>query len=182
MSELQVASRYAKSLIDLATEQKVLDQVQEQMLLFVQVCHENPELVAVLKNPIISLDKKAAVLQGVFGSKVHKIVNAFFVLMVNKGRASLLLPSAKAYIAAYQAIKGIVIAKVKAASALSDDAKKQIIALVKSMGANEVVLETTIDPATIGGFVLQVGDKQVDATLRTKLNKLKKEFEQKVVA
>jgi len=92
------------------------------------------------------------------------------------------LPSAKAYIAAYQAIKGIVIAKVKAASALSDDAKKQIIALVKSMGANEVVLETTIDSATIGGFVLQVGDKQVDATLKTKLNKLKKEFEQKVVA
>ncbi len=182
MSELQVASRYAKSLIDLATEQKVLDQVQEQMLLFVQVCRENPELVAVLKNPIISLDKKAAVLQGVFGSKVHKIVNAFFVLMVNKGRSALLLPSAKAYIAAYQAIKGIVIAKVKAASALSDEAKKQIIALVKSMGANEVVLETTIDPATIGGFVLQVGDKQVDATLKTKLNKLKKEFEQKVVA
>ena len=182
MSELQVASRYAKSLIDLATEQKVLDQVQEQMLLFVQVCRENPELVAVLKNPIISLDKKAAVLQGVFGSKVHKIVNAFFVLMVNKGRAALLLPTAKAYIVAFQAIKGIVIAKVKVASALSDDAKKQIIAHVKSMGANEVVLETTIDPATIGGFVLQVGDKQVDATLKTKLNKLKKEFEQKVVA
>lgn len=182
MSELQVASRYAKSLIDLATEQKVLDQVQEQMLLFVQVCRENPELVAVLKNPIISLDKKAAVLQGVFGSKVHKIVNAFFVLMVNKGRAALLLPTAKAYIVAFQAIKGIVIAKVKAASALSDEAKKQIIAHVKSMGANEVVLETTIDPATIGGFVLQVGDKQVDATLKTKLNKLKKEFEQKVVA
>jgi F0F1-type ATP synthase delta subunit len=63
-----------------------------------------------------------------------------------------------------------------------NDAKKQIIAHVKSMGANEVVLETTIDPATIGGFVLQVGDKQVDATLKTKLNKLKKEFEQKVVA
>jgi F-type H+-transporting ATPase subunit delta len=182
MSELQVASRYAKSLIDLATEQKVLDQVQEQMLLFVQVCRENPELVAVLKNPIISLDKKAAVLHGVFGSKVHKIVNAFFVLMVNKGRAALLLPTAKAYIVAFQAIKGIVIAKVKAASALSEEAKKQIIAHVKSMGANEVVLETTIDPATIGGFVLQVGDKQVDATLKTKLNKLKKEFEQKVVA
>jgi F-type H+-transporting ATPase subunit delta len=182
MSELQVASRYAKSLIDLATEQKVLDQVQEQMLLFVQVCRENPELVAVLKNPIISLDKKAAVLHGVFGSKVHKIVNAFFLLMVNKGRAALLLPTAKAYIVAFQAIKGIVIAKVKAASALSEEAKKQIIAHVKLMGANEVVLETTIDPATIGGFVLQVGDKQVDATLKTKLNKLKKEFEQKVVA
>lgn len=176
MSELQVATRYAKSLIDLATEQKVLDQVNEQMLLFVQVCDENSELVAVLKNPIISLDKKVAVLQGIFSGKVHAIVNAFFAIMVNKGRSGILLATAKEFINTYQQLKGIVRAKVTTAVALSDGAKKEITAAVKSMGANEVVLDITIDPSTIGGFVLQVGDKQIDTTLKSKLNKVKKEF------
>lgn len=176
MSELQVATRYAKSLIDLATEQKVLDQVNDEMLLFVQVCKQNPELVAVLKNPIISLDKKVAVLQGVFGSKVHTILNVFFALMVNKGRAGVLLATAKEFINAYQQLKGIVKAKVITAVALSDEAKKEITAVVKALGAREVVLEISIDPSTIGGFILQVGDKQFDASIATKLTKLKKEF------
>ena len=54
MSEIQVASRYAKSLIDLAREQKVLDKVKSEMDLFIEVGKVNPQLLAVLKNPIIT--------------------------------------------------------------------------------------------------------------------------------
>ena len=182
MSEIQVSSRYAKSLIDLAKEQNALEEVNGQMVDFIAVCKANPLLLAVLKNPIIGLDKKAAILEEIFGKRVHKMVSAFFKIMVNKGRSGLLFATAKEFINLYNELKGIVKAKVTSAVALTEENKKQIIELVKSATKGEVILETKLDPKLIGGFVLQVGDKQFDSSLSSKLNKLKKEFAQKVVA
>ena len=181
MSEIQVASRYAKSLIDLAKEQNVLDKVKSEMELFIEVGKQNPQLLAVLKNPIISLDKKAAVLKELFADKVQPMVIAFFNIMVNKGRAGVLYATAKEFVNLYNLDKGIVRAKVTSAAALSEESKKQLVEALKSATKGEVILETKVDPELIGGFVLQVGDRQFDASLNSKLKKLKKEFSQKVV-
>jgi F-type H+-transporting ATPase subunit delta len=182
MSEIQVASRYAKSLIDLAREQKVLDKVKSEMDLFIEVGKLNPQLLAVLKNPIISLDKKAAILKDLFADKVQPMVISFFNIMVNKGRAGVLYGTAKEFVNLYNQDKGIVKAKVTSAVALTEENKKQLVDVVKATTKGEVILEAKVDPKLIGGFVLQVGDRQFDASLNSKLNKLKKEFAQKVVA
>jgi F-type H+-transporting ATPase subunit delta len=182
MSEIQVASRYAKSLIDLAREQKVLDKVKSEMDLFIRVGKVNPQLLAVLKNPIISLDKKAAILKDLFADKVQPMVISFFNIMVNKGRAGVLYGTAKEFVNLYNQDKGIVKAKVTSAVALTEENKKQLVHVVKSATKGEVILEAKVDPKLIGGFILQVGDRQFDASLNSKLNKLKKEFAQKVVA
>lgn len=182
MSEIQVASRYAKSLIDLAREQKVLDKVKSEMDLFIEVGKVNPQLLAVLKNPIISLDKKAAILKDLFADKVQPMVISFFNIMVNKGRAGVLYGTAKEFVNLYNQDKGIVKAKVTSAAALTEENKKQLVDVVKAATKGEVILEAKVDPKLIGGFVLQVGDLQFDASLNSKLNKLKKEFAQKVVA
>ncbi len=176
MSEIQVASRYAKSLIDLAREQKVLDKVKVEMDLFIEVGKANPQLLAVLKNPIISLDKKAAVLKDLFANKVQPMVISFFHIMVNKGRAGVLYATAKEFVNLYNLDKGIVKAKVTSAVALTEENKKQLVEVVKAATKGEVILEAKVDPTLIGGFVLQVGDRQFDASLNSKLKKLKKEF------
>ena len=182
MSEIQVASRYAKSLIDLAREQKVLDKVKSEMDLFIEVGKLNPQLLAVLKNPIISLDKKAAILKDLFADKVQPMVISFFNIMVNKGRAGVLYGTAKEFVNLYNQDKGIVKAKVTSAVALTEENKKQLVDVVKAATKGEVILEAKVDPKLIGGFILQVGDRQFDASLNSKLNKLKKEFAQKAVA
>ncbi len=182
MSEIQVASRYAKSLIDLAREQKVLDKVKSEMDLFIEVGKVNPQLLAVLKNPIISLDKKVAILKDLFADKVQPMVISFFNIMVNKGRAGVLYGTAKEFVNLYNQDKGIVKAKVASAVALTEENKKQLVDVVKAATKGEVILEAKVDPKLIGGFILQVGDRQFDASLNSKLNKLKKEFAQKVVA
>ncbi len=182
MSEIQVASRYAKSLIDLAREQKVLDKVKSEMDLFIEVGKVNPQLLAVLKNPIISLDKKAAILKDLFADKVQPMVISFFNIMVNKGRAGVLYGTAKEFVNLYNQDKGIVKAKVTSAVALTEENKKQLVDVVKAATKGEVILEAKVDHKLIGGFILQVGDRQFDASLNSKLNKLKKEFAQKVVA
>ncbi|MFC4213285.1 ATP synthase F1 subunit delta [Pedobacter lithocola] len=177
MSEIKVASRYAKSLIDLAVENNGLAESYNDMVLFEKVVNETPELEAILKNPIVPLDKKTGILNGIFADKVGKLTIAFFKIVVNKGRSAILYATAKQVIQQYNQIKGIVTADVTTATALSAEAKEQIIAIVKrELGANEVIVKEKINEKLIGGFILKVGDKQFDASIASGLSKLKKEF------
>lgn len=179
MSEIKVASRYAKSLIDLAVENNGLEASYNDMVLFEKVVDETPELEAILKNPIVPLDKKTGILKGIFADKVGKLTLTFFTIVVNKGRSAILFATAKQFIQQYNIIKGIVTADVTTATTLSAAAKDQIIAIVKKeLGANEVIVKEKINEKLIGGFILKVGDKQFDASIASGLSKLKKEFAQ----
>lgn len=177
MSEIKVAGRYAKSLIDLAVENNGLAESYNDMVLFEKVVDETPELEAILKNPIVPLDKKIGILNGIFADKLGKLTLAFFKIVVNKGRSAILFATAKQFIQQYNKIKGIVTAEVTTATALSTTAKQEIIAIVKrELGANEVIVKEKINEKLIGGFILKVGDKQFDASIASGLSKLKKEF------
>ena len=179
MSEIKVASRYAKSLIDLAVENNALQASYNDMVLFEKVVDETPELEAILKNPIVPLDKKTGILNGIFADKVGTLTLTFFKIVVNKGRSAILFATAKQFVQQYNQIKGIVTADVTTATALSAAAKEQIVAIVKrELGANEVIVKEKINEKLIGGFILKVGDKQFDASIASGLSKLKKEFAQ----
>ncbi|MEE1945991.1 ATP synthase F1 subunit delta [Pedobacter sp. KR3-3] len=175
----KAAARYAKSLIDLSIEQNALEALKNDMVLFEEVVDKHSELEAILKNPIIPLDKKAGILKELFAGKVNPITEHFFKLAVNKGRSAILFDAAKQFVSQYQALKGIVTAEVTTATALTDANKAEIVSLVKKeLGANEVVIKEKVDENLIGGFILKVGDKQFDASIASGLKKLKKEFAQ----
>ncbi len=177
MSELTVASRYAKSLIDLSQEQKSFEDIKNDMNFFLQTLKANPQLKAVLGNPIISQAKKIAILSDLFSGKVDKLSISFFNIMVNKGRGEVLYTTAKEFINQYNIIKHITKATVVSATALSDANKKTLLDEVRTaVGGGEVILDAKIDPSLIGGFVLTVGDRQVDTTIANSLKKLKKDF------
>lgn len=181
MSELNVTSRYAKSLIDLAEEQQSLEAVKSDMQLFAGTLRENPEFKAVLANPIVSPDKKAAILKAIFSKSVSKATMGFMLIMVTKGRSGLLYATAKEFVRQYNFKKNIVKAYVVSATPLSAENKKQIMQLIHQATGGEIVLDVRVDPALIGGFVLKVGDRQFDASISNGLNKLKKSFAQKVI-
>jgi F-type H+-transporting ATPase subunit delta len=182
MLENKAASRYAKSLIDLSTELNALEEIKNDMVLLNQVIDQHAELEAILKNPIVPLDKKSGILDDIFGSKVHQVTKSFLKLVVNKGRAEILFGTAKAFIEQYNFIKGIVTAQVTSATELTDVNRAEIVAIVKKeTGANEVVVKEKINEKLIGGFILKVGDKQFDASIASGLSKLKKEFAQGIV-
>ncbi|HEY0057191.1 MAG TPA: ATP synthase F1 subunit delta [Pedobacter sp.] len=180
MSEIQVASRYAKSLIDLAEEQTSLEAVKTDIESFVSVVRENPTLQAVLKNPIIGIDKKTAILDQLFGASFNKVVMAFFKIVVSKGRSEVLYGTAKEFINEYNRRKGIIHAVVTSAVPLTEAQKSKVADLIIEATKAQVVLESKIDPALIGGFIIKVGDRQVDVSIASSLNKLRHEFEQKV--
>ena len=179
MSEIKVAGRYAKSLIDLAVENNALESAYNDMVLFVKVVDETPELEAILNNPIVPLDKKTGILNGIFAEKVSKLTISFFKIVVSKGHSAILFATAKQFVQQYNLMKGIVTADVTTATALSAEAKEQIVAIVKrELGANQVIVNEKINEKLIGGFILKVGDKQFDASIASSLSKLKKEFAQ----
>ncbi len=127
MSEITVATRYAKSLIDLAVEQKSLEETRKDMELFSQTLRANHQLQAVLSNPIIAHSKKIKILEAIFGGKVSKVSDSFFKIMINKSRAEILYGTAKEFINQYNVIKHIVRAYVTSATPLSEANTKKII-------------------------------------------------------
>lgn len=181
MSELRVASRYAKSLIDLAIERNELEQVFNDIKSFLAATKASSELVAVLKNPIVPIDKKGKILSGLFAGKVSKTVESFFEIVVNKGRAEVLYGTAKEFVNQYNEKKGILKARVSSASALTESAEKEIVSIVEQATGKKVELIKTVDPNLIGGFVLTVGDKQFDTSIAKSLNNLKKSFSSNTV-
>ncbi|MFC3199197.1 ATP synthase F1 subunit delta [Parapedobacter deserti] len=176
MSEFKVASRYAKSLIDLAEEQGNLETVKQDMEQFVAVLRANKELQAVLKNPIMKQEKKSSILDALFEKKIHPSITAFFHIMVRKGRAGILYPTAKEFLREYNEVKGIVYATVVSAVALSAENLEALRNVIASEINAEVVLKNRVDSSLIGGFVVNVGDKQIDASIAGKLRKLERHF------
>ena len=182
MSEIKVASRYAKSLLDLALEQKALDEIKSDMQLFVDTLRKNTELQAVVKNPIIPLGKKNAILKALFGDKIHNTTAAFLKIVVDKGRAEIIYGVAKEFLREYNFYKNIVTAEVVSATQLSDAARTEIINKVKAVTGGEVILKESINADLIGGFILTVGDKQFDTSIAASLARVKKEFSKKIIA
>lgn len=174
MSVFQVASRYAKSLIDLASEQGNLDAVKSDMEQIAAVIKASTELQAVLSNPIIKTDKKQSILNSLFGGKVRPEILAFFDIMVRKGRSNILYATALEFVREYNEIKGIVKAEVTSAAPLSAANIEALKTIIGQQINAQIVLTNKVDASLIGGFIVKVGDRQIDATLAGKLNKLER--------
>ncbi|GHE23571.1 ATP synthase F1 subunit delta [Sphingobacterium griseoflavum] len=176
MSIFTVASRYAKSLLELVQEQGDLDAVKSDVEQVIAVLKSNTEIQAVLKNPIISSDKKRSILLAIFDNKVNPLVVSFFTILVSKGRADILLDILQEFIREYNEVKGIVNATVFSAAAMSEANLGELQAKISKEVGAKVLLKNKVDSSLIGGFVLRVGDKQVDASIAGKLQKLDKYF------
>jgi len=176
MQGTRVASRYAKAFIELAIEQGLLEQACNDMKYILQVCKIEHELVVFLKSPVVKTDKKLAVLKELFSGKLNKLTETYIQLITSKKREVYLVEIAQEFLNQYKTKKNILTAVVTSASGLDDTARKALINLVKGNGTNEVVLQEKVDKDIIGGFIIRVGDRQVDASISRKLSLLQREF------
>jgi F-type H+-transporting ATPase subunit delta len=171
-----VASRYAKSLIDLAQETKQLEEVRKDMQLINEICANNRDFIVLLQSPVVKTDKKKAIFQQLFEGKVSKTTFAFLNLLASKRRESYIADVAATFEEQYKSLKNITTVKVESAVALDDKTKKQILELVKKTYTGDIDLVEKVNPSLIGGFVLTINDTQIDQSVKRKLNDLKKGF------
>ena len=175
MSVTRIATRYAKSLVDLAVEQGKLDRVLSDVESLLSGLN-NRELFLLAKSPIIHASQKLSVFDSIYKGKMDEVTLAFIHLITKKGRESYLKEIAKSFIEQYRELKNIVAVKLISAIALSDDkieaVRKKIAAAPGFDGTIEI--ETEVDPEIIGGLIIEIGDKQYDASVAHHLENLKK--------
>lgn len=176
MSVESVASRYAKSLIELAEEKKVVDVVYQDMLLFNQIAKDNRGLMLALRSPVVRHEKKLGILNAVFKEKVDPVSYTIFEIITRKNRESILDAIAAEYIIQYNAYKGIQKATITTSTPLTVELRDQFTKIVADATGRTVELEEKVDQKLIGGYVLRVGDRQIDASIKSRLNELKLEL------
>ncbi len=178
MPNPRLATRYAKSLIDLANEKGQLEKVFADMQWLQAVCKSNRDFVNLLRSPIIKADTKKKILAAVTAGKIGELTTAFNNLLITKGRESNLPEIVAAFITAYKEQKNIHTIKLTTANAVSDSMRTAIVEQAKkSAGYQNIEIEEKIDADIIGGFVLQIGDKLIDASIAYDLKAIAKQFE-----
>lgn len=176
-----VASRYAKSLIDLATEKGQLEAVYADMIQVKSVCHESKDFVLFLNSPIVQAEKKVATLKALFEGKLNTLTSGFLAIVASKRRESIIPEMVESFIEQYKAQKNILTAVVTSASGLDATTKQKALDLIKTQLNGEVELVEKVNPDLIGGFILKVGDKQIDKSVSRQLSNLRKELTNKAL-
>ena len=172
------ASRYAKSLLDLAVEKGQLEQVYNDMLYLQQLTKGSREFVSLLRSPVVKADVKIKAINAVTTGKISDMTASFLQLMTSKAREAVLPEIITSFIQQYKDEKGIKTVKLTTAVPVSEALKQQIIAQVKKTGGyDNLELEEAIDPKIIGGFVLQAGDQLIDASIAYDLKNISRQFE-----
>lgn len=177
MSVQRIASRYAKSLIDLAVEQNKLERILEDVNGFREVL-KHREFKLLTKSPIVSTSKKQEIFKALFEGKYDELTMAFFNILIAKGRESYLSDIAVEFISQYKKLKHISTVRLTAAAPLSDEMlatiKEKLVASSSTDDKVEIIVE--IDPELIGGFIIEFEDNIYDASVANKLDELKKGF------
>ena len=176
MQGTRVASRYAKSFIDLTIEQGLMEQAYADMKTILEVCKSNPDFVIFLKSPVIKTDKKQEALKQIFSGKLNKITEAYIHLITDKKREIYLAEIAAEFVNQYKENKKILTAVITTANGIDDELRGQIMKVVKGSGNSDVVLQEVINKDILGGYIIRIGDKQMDASISRKLNNLKRNF------
>ncbi len=177
---MSVASRYAKSLIDLAIETKQLEEVRKDMRLINEVCKSNPDFVTLLESPVVKTDKKIAIFISIFEGKIVNTTQSFLKLIASKRRESYIKDIAISFDEMYKSYLNITTAKVESAIKLDDASRNQILEIVRQTTNGEIELVEKVNPELIGGFILSINDTQVDQSVRRRLSELKKNFSSNV--
>ena len=176
MTNPRLATRYAKSLLDLAVEQNQLDAVYADMKMLKGLMRSNPDFTAMLRSPVISADKKDKIIEAVIGNNLSKLTLLFTKLLTLKTRESNLPEIITAFLDQYNSLKNIQTVKLTTAMPVSDEVKNSIIEKVKKSTNSAIELETAVKEELIGGFKLEIGDTLVDASVLRDLNDVRKQF------
>jgi|SRR5690606_12713284 len=177
MAESRAAYRYVKSLLSLAVERNVLEEVHNDMQEFARLIDENREFELMVNNPIIKHDKKLAIFNALFKGRFNALTLAILELISKKYREPILPAIAREFHNAYNDYKGIGKAYLTTATPIDEKLRTEFREMVKSLiRKSEIEMIEKVDPELIGGFVLKVGDRQVDTSIKSKLNALQVEF------
>jgi len=180
MNDSKIGVRYAKAFFEVGQEKYQLNALRDDIETIARACNHK-EILLLLESPVVKSSKKQQLFAEIFKGKIEDVSLNFLLMIIENKRENYIPAICRNFIELYRKYKGIKAAKVTTASIISNDLKKKISKMISDVFKSEVELTTEENANLIGGFILRVGDQQIDASVSTKLSKIKREFLDKVV-
>jgi len=169
-----VAQTYAAALWDLAVDANVVDDVADELSQVVDLLDAEPSLRAMFDSPAISAERRAASIEAIFKGRLSSLTYRFLRVLNDKERLGQLAGIRIAFDQRLKAERGEVDVDVYTAQPLSDAQKTAVADKVSASIGRKAVLTTHMDESMLGGLKLRIGDKLIDGSVATQLNKMKR--------
>ena len=167
-----ISVRYARALLKSATDAKIETDVYAEMQTLAKSYAEVPQLRHTIDNPMLSKDKKLALLLTAVGEKPSDLTKAFIGLVLKEDRESVMQFIANSYVTLYRQQKNVIRGRLITAAAVSPATEQKMRQMVESKTNGTVEFETEVNPDIIGGFILEYDTYRMDASVKSKLNNI----------
>jgi F-type H+-transporting ATPase subunit delta len=168
-----ITTPYAEAFLQVAAGRKEVDQVVEQAKEILALWRESPELREAMASPVLEVDAKKAALEKLFSDQVTPSFLNLLKLLADRQRIGVLDAVLERLLELYREERNIALATVTSASALSEEQQAQLSQKVQAIaGTDQLEINLKVDPDLIGGFVVKVGSKVIDASLAGQVRRL----------
>ena len=168
-----IAERYGLALYELADEAKSLDEVASDLDSLKALIAESDDLSKLLRSPVIDADDKTKAINTILEQGgANSLTRRFVGVVAGNDRLFVLADMITAYLAELSTRRGEVTAEVISARPLNDDQLQQLTESLRAKLGGKVAVEPSVDSSLIGGLVVRVGSRMIDASLKTKIQRL----------
>ena len=167
-----ISVRYARALLKSATDAGIEEAVYTEMQTLAKSYVEVPQLRFTIDNPMLSKDKKEALLTTAVGNKPSALTKTFIQLVLKEDRESVMQFIANSYVTLYRQQKNVIRGRLITAAAVTSATEQKMRQMVESKTNGTVEFESQVNPDIIGGFILEYDTYRMDASVKTKLNSI----------
>jgi len=171
--QASLAGRYASALFKLARDERQIDSVSRSLDLLAQALVDSRDFAELVSSPLVGRDQAGKALAAIAGQiSIDPMTANFLGVLARNGRKNQLQNVIRAFRRLSADHRGETTAEVATAHALNDDQLAELKAQLRARAGRDVAIETRIDPEILGGIVIKMGSQMIDASIRTKLNRL----------
>ena len=168
-----LAGRYASALFDLARDQRQIESVGDSLDALGQALLDSKDFAELVSSPLVSRDEAGKAFAAIAPQlKLDPITTNFLGVLARNGRKNELRAVIRAFRRLASEHRGETAAEVVTARPLNDDQVAALKTQLRARAGRDVAIEATVDPDILGGIVVKLGSQQIDASIRTKLNRL----------
>ena len=177
----EVAKTYGDALYDLSVEEKLSDEMLEEVNALSDAFMENPDFIKLLSTPALGKSERLAVLDNSFGGKVHAHVLNFMKILIENGTIGEFSGCAAQFRSRYNKDHNIEEVTAVTAVALSQELTDKLVAKLETMTGKKVVLTNKVDPSILGGIRLQMEGTQLENSVQHQLELLRRQLSETVI-
>jgi len=168
-----ITTPYAEAFLQVAESRQEVDQVVDQAKAVLALWHESPELRQAMASPVLEVEAKKAALEKLFTDQLTPSFLNLLKLLADRQRIGVLDAVLDRMLELYREQRNIALANVTSATALSDEQQAELSKKVQAVaGTDKLEIKLSVDPDLIGGFVVKVGSKVIDASLAGQVRRL----------